>query len=99
MGRAMLSKSLIQFSVDGLGCVPSLLFTWGQTMVTGQVVWYSHHFQNFPQFMAIHTVKGFGIVNKAQIDVFLELSSFFDDPANVGNLISGTPAFVRSDAF
>ena len=73
-----------------------LLFTWGQNMVTGQVVWYSHHFQNFPQFMVIHTVKGFGIVNKAQIDVFLELSSFFDDPADVGNLISGSPAFSKS---
>src|SRR5574337_1337180 len=56
----------------------------------GQVVWYSHLFQNFPQFIVIHTVKGFGIVNKAEIDVFLELSWFFDDPADVGNLISGS---------
>ena len=54
----------------------------------GQVVWYSHLFQNFPQFAVIHTVKGFGIVNKAEIDVFLELSCFFDDPVDVGNLIS-----------
>ena len=54
----------------------------------GQVVWYSHLFQNFPQCIVIHTVKGFGIVNKAEIDVFLELSCFFDDTANVGNLIS-----------
>ena len=54
-----------------------------------QVVWYSHLFQNFPQFIVIHTVKGFGIVNKAEIDVFVELSCFFDDPADVGNLISG----------
>ena len=54
-----------------------------------QVVWYSHVFQNFPQFILIHTVKGFGIVNKAEIDVFLELSCFFNDPADVGNLISG----------
>ena len=53
----------------------------------GQVVWYSHLFQNFPQFIVIHTVKGFGIVNKAEIDVFLELSCFVDDPADVGNLI------------
>ena len=52
------------------------------------MVWYSHLFQNFPQFILIHTVKGFGIVNKAEIDVFLELSCFFHDPANVGNLIS-----------
>ena len=52
----------------------------------GQVVWYSHLFQNFPQFIVIHTVKGFDIVSKAEIDVFLELSCFFDDPADVGNL-------------
>ena len=58
-----------------------------------QVVWYSHLFQNFPQFMVIHTVKGFGIVNKAEIDVFLALSCFFNDPADVGNLISGFSAF------
>ena len=59
----------------------------------GQVVWYSHLFQNFPQFIVIHTLKGFGIVSKAEIDVFLELSCFFDDPADVGNLISGSSAF------
>ena len=58
-----------------------------------QVVWYSHLFQNFPQFIVIHTVKGFGIVNKAEIYVFLELSCFFIDPADVGNLISGSSAF------
>ena len=57
------------------------------------MVWYSHLFQNFAQFIVIHTVKGFGIVNKAEIDVFLELSCFFDDPADVGNLISGSSAF------
>ena len=62
----------------------------------GQVVWYSHLFQNFPQFIGIHTVKGFGIVNKAEIDVFLELSCFFDDPADVGNLLSGSSAFCKS---
>ena len=55
----------------------------------GQVVWYSHIFLNFPQFIVIHTVKGFGIVNKAEIDVFLELSCFFHDPVDVGNLIVG----------
>ena len=54
----------------------------------GQVVWYSHLFQNFSQFIVIHKVKGFGIVNKAEIDIFLELSCFFDDPEDVGNLIS-----------
>ena len=57
------------------------------------MVWYSHVFQNFPQFIVIHTVKGFGIVNKAEIDVFLELSCFFDDPLDVGDLISGSSAF------
>ena len=61
-----------------------------------QVVWYSHLLQNFPQFIVIHTVKGFGIVNKAEIDVFLELSGFFDDPVDVGNLISGSSAFSKS---
>ena len=57
--------------------------------------WYSHLFQNFPQFIVIHTVKGFGIVNKAEIDVFLEPSCFFDDPVDVGNLISGSSAFCK----
>ena len=61
-----------------------------------QVVWYSHVFQNFAQFIVIHTVKGFGIVDKAEIDVFLELSSFFHDPADVGNLISGSSAFSKT---
>ena len=56
----------------------------------GQVVWYSHLLKNFPQFIGIHTVKGFGIVSKAEIDVFLELSCFFDGPADVGNFISGS---------
>ena len=62
-------------------------------------MWYSHLFQNFPQFIVIHTVKGFGIVNKAQIDVFLELSRFFDDPADVGNLVSGSSAFAKSSLY
>ena len=62
----------------------------------GQVVWYSHLFQNFPQFTVIHTVEGFGLVNKAEIDVFLELCYFFDDPENVGNLISGFSAFSKT---
>ena len=60
------------------------------------MVWYSHLFQNFPQFIVIHTVKGFGIVNKAEIDVFLELSGFLHDPADVGILISGSSAFSES---
>ena len=58
----------------------------------GQVVWYSHVFQSFPQFIVIHTVEGFGVVNKAEIDVFLELSCFFDDSADIGSLISGSSA-------
>ena len=60
------------------------------------MVWYSHPFQNFPQFVVIHIVKGCGIVNKAEIDVFLELSCFFDDPADVDNLISGSSAFFKT---
>ena len=62
----------------------------------GQVVWCSHIFQNFPQFVVIHAVKGFGIVNKAAVDIFLELFCFFDDPTAVGNLISGSSAFSKS---
>ena len=60
------------------------------------MVWYSHLFQNFPQFIVIHTVKDFSIVNKAEIGVFLELSCFFDDPADVSNLICGSSAFPKS---
>ena len=59
------------------------------------MVWYSHLFQNFSQFIVIHTVKGFGILNEAEIDVFLELSCFFHDPADVGNLISDSSAFSK----
>ena len=64
--------------------------------MAGQVVWYSLLFQNFPQFIVIHTVKGVVIVNKAEIDVFLELSCFLHDPADVGNLISGSSAFSKT---
>ena len=60
------------------------------------MVWYTHLFQDFPQFIVIHTVKGFGKVNKAEIDVFLELSCFFDDPADIGNFISGSSAFSKT---
>ena len=62
----------------------------------GQVVWYSHLFQNFPQFVVIYTVKGFGIINKAEVDAFLPLSCFFNDPTDVGNSISGSSAFSKS---
>ena len=62
----------------------------------GHVVWYSHLFQNFPQFVVIHTIKSFGIVNKAEIDVFVEPSGFFHGPEDVGNLISSSSAFCKS---
>src|SRR5574337_98599 len=73
--------------------------TWIQvSQEAGQVVWYSHLFHNFPQFILIHIVNGFGrcIVNKAEVDVFLELSCFFHGPADVGNLISGSSAFSKT---
>ena len=60
------------------------------------MVWYSHLFKNFPQFNVIYTVKGFGIINKAEVDVFLVFSCFFDDPTDVGNLISGSSAFSKT---
>ena len=60
------------------------------------MVWYFHHFKTFPQFVVIHTVEGFGVVYKAEVDVSLELSCFFDDPMDVGNLISGSSAFFLS---
>ena len=60
------------------------------------MVWYSHLLKNFPQLVMIHTVKGFSIANKAEIDVFLELSCFFEDPTDVGNLISGSSAFSKT---
>ena len=60
------------------------------------MVWYSHLLKNFPEFVVIHTIKGFGRVNKAEIDVFLELSSFFNDPADVDYLISGSSAFLKT---
>ena len=66
------------------------------SLETGQVAWYSHLLKNFPQFVVIHTVKGFGIVNKAKVDVFMELSCFFNDPVDVGNLISGSSVFSKS---
>ena len=61
------------------------------------MVWYSHLLKNFPPLVVIHTVKSFGIVNKAEIDVFLELSCFFDDPVDAGNLISGSSAFTKTN--
>ena len=63
------------------------------------MVWDSHLFKNFPHFVVIHTVKGFSVVNKAKVDIFLELSCFFDDPVDVGNLISGSSAFSKSSLY
>ena len=63
------------------------------------MVWYSHLLKNFPQFVVIHTVKGFDIVNKAEVDVFVELSCFIDDPVDVGNLVSGSSAFSKSSLY
>ena len=63
------------------------------------MVWYSHLFKHFPQFVVFHTVKGFSVVSEAEMDVFLELSSFFDDPVNVGNLISDSFAFSKSSLY
>ena len=67
--------------------------------MASKVVWYSLLFKNFPKFVVIHTVKGFSIVNEAEIDVFLELSWLFDDPTDVGNLISGSSAFSKSSLY
>ena len=63
------------------------------------MVWYSHLFQNFPQFVMIHTVKGFGVVNEGEVDIFLEFSCFFNDPTDVGNLISGSSEFSKSSLY
>ena len=63
------------------------------------MVWHSHLFKNFPQFVVIHTVKGFGIVKKAEVDIFLELSCFIDDPTDVGNLISDSSAFSKPSLY
>ena len=60
------------------------------------MVWYSHLFKNFPEFVVIHTVKDFGIINKAEVDIFMELSCFLDDPADVGNWISGSSVFSKT---
>ena len=88
----------VQFYVASmLFHVPCCFLTFIQiSQEAGQVVWYAYLFQNFSQFIVIHTVKGFGIVTKEEIDVFLELSWFFDDPTDVGNLVSGSSAFSKT---
>ena len=84
----------VSFSMSSFNCC--FLTCMQVFQEAGQVVWYSHLFKNFPQFIVIHKVKGFGIVNKAEVDVFLKLSCFFDDPLDVGNLIPGSSAFSKS---
>ena len=80
-----------------MSCSNCCFFTCIQiSQEAGQVVWYSHLFQNFPQFVVIHTVKGFGIVNNEEVDGFLEIFCFFDDSVDVGNLISGSSAFSKT---
>ena len=80
--------------MSGFNCC---FFTWMQiSQEVGQMVWYSHLFQNFPQFLVTHTVKGFGLVSEAEVDVFLEFSCFLYDPTDVGNLISASSAFSKS---
>ena len=84
----------VHCSMSGSNCC---LLTCVQTsQEAGKVVWYSHLFKNFPEFVVIHTIKGFDIVNKAEVYIFLELSCFFNDPTDVGNLISGSSAFSKS---
>ena len=85
---------LVCFSMPSSNCC--FLTCMQVSQEAGQVVWYSHLFQNFPQFTVIHTVESFGIVSKAEIDVFLELSCSLYDPADVGNLISGSSAFSKT---
>ena len=89
------------FQIWNQSIVPCLILTYFLTCIqisqeAGQVVSYFHLLKNFPHFVVIRTVKGFGVVNKAEVDVFLELSCFCDDPTDVGNLISGSSAFSKS---
>ena len=84
----------VHCSISGCNCC---FLTFIQiSQVTGKMVSFSHFLKNFPQFVVIHTVKGFSVVNEVEVDVFLELSCFFCDPADVGNLISGSSAFLNS---
>ena len=91
---SFLNLESVHCSMSGSNCC---FLTYKQiSQEAGQVVWYSHPLKNFPQFLTIHTVKGYDIVNKAEVDVFLELSCFFDDLTDVGNFISGSSAFSKS---
>ena len=84
----------VSFSMSNFNCCFLTCIQISQE--AGELVWYSHLLKNFSQFIVIHTVKGFGIVNKAEVDVVLEHSCFIDDPTDVGNLISGSSAFFKS---
>ena len=91
----------ITFPILNHSIIPCLVLTFWLTHIqdfqeAGKMVWYFHLFQNFPQFVVIHTVKGSGVINKAEVDVFLELSCFLYDPTDVGNLISGSSTFSKS---
>ena len=89
--------SFPNFSMSGSNCC---FLTWIQvSLEASKVVWYSHLFKNFPQFVVIHTVKGFSKVNEAEVDGFLEFPCFFYDPVNVGNFISGSSAFSKSSLY
>ena len=88
------SLELVRCSMSGSNCC--FLDSIQISQEPGKLVWYSHLFQNFPQFAVIHTVKGFSVVNKAEVDVSLEFPCLFHDPADVGNLISGSSAFSKS---
>ena len=90
------NQSVVPRPVLTVASWPADFLTIQISQEAGQVIWYSHLFQNFPQFLVIDTFKGFGIVNKAEIDVFLELSCFFNDSTDVGNLISFSSAFSKS---
>ena len=101
MTKYSLDVLLSQFesvsSMSGSSCcfLTSIQFS----QEASKVVWYSHLFKNFPPFVFIHTVRGFSVVNEAEVDVFLELSCSFDDPTDVGNLISGSSAFSKSNSY
>ena len=87
------------FASGGQGIGASASGSFSVSQETGEVVWYSHLFKKFPQFVVIHTVKGFNVVDEAEVDVFLELPCFLHDPTNVGNLISGSSAFPKPSLY
>ena len=87
------------FPIWNQSIVPCLDLTVASWQEAGKMVWYSHLFKNFPEFVVIHSIKVFGVINKAEVDVYLELSWFFCDPVDVGNLISGSSAFSTSSLY